>query len=81
MPLTSEKPLMSRRIWFLDYDIVLRPITLTETNIDDVSLRLNNIGFAVAQFAEWINANKDSSMSDTFPANEVVDYNFRELRL
>jgi len=72
---------MSQQIWLLDYDIIKRPITLTEDIIDDINLRLNNIGCTVAQFAGWLNANKDSSMSDAFPANELIDYNLREIRL
>lgn len=72
---------MSQQIWLLNYDIAKRPITLPDSMIDDINRRLHALDINIDQFAEWINANRDSAMTSAFPANEVVDFVFRDTHI
>jgi DNA-binding Xre family transcriptional regulator len=72
---------MPQQLWLLNYDIVMRPISIPGDMIDDINLRLERLGLSIARLTERISANRDSTMSAGFPENELLDYRFQDIHL
>ncbi|WP_080797446.1 helix-turn-helix domain-containing protein [Arabiibacter massiliensis] len=64
------------QVWLMHFDVVERPIRVPEGMAADMARNLAEMGVTTEGLAAFLNANVDSQMSDSFPANEmlVVDY-------
>lgn len=60
------------QVWFLQYDVIERPVAVPEGMARDIALNFDSMHIAPKQVAEFINANIDSEMSTAFPANQVI---------
>lgn len=60
------------QVWFLQYDVIERPVSVPEGMARDIALNFDSMHITLKQVAEFINANVDSEMSTAFPANQVI---------
>lgn len=64
------------QVWLMQYDVVERPVRVPGDMARDIAANLDKMGASPADLVELVNANIDSQMSPSFPANEMiaVDY-------
>lgn len=63
---------MINQLWLFHYDAAIRPVKLPDEMIDDMNEKLNSCNTSYEQFAEQINKNADSELSEDFAPNEVL---------
>lgn len=67
---------MINQLWLFHYDAAIRPIKLPDEMIDDINEKLNSCNTSYEQFAEQINRNADSELSEDFAANEILSLEY-----
>ena len=74
---TMDKSRLVDQVWFLQYDVIERPVDVPEGMARDLALNFDSMHVTPSQVTELVNANIDSEMSSAFPANQIVamDYN------
>lgn len=60
------------QVWFLQYDVIERPVEVPEGMAAEISHNFDAMHVAPKQVAAFINSNIDSEMTAAFPANEVI---------
>ena len=71
------------QVWLMHFDVVQRPVRVSAEMAEDITRNLNEMGVTTGDLATFLNANVDSEMSKSFPANEMlaVDYDGRRRML
>ena len=69
---TIERSRLVDQVWFLQYDVIERPVTVPEGMARDIALNFDSMHVTSRQVADLINANIDSEMTSAFPANQVI---------
>ena len=68
----AEDGAMREQLWFMHYDVNARPVVISEGMAADMADSFAAVGATPKSIAAQINANIDSEMSPSFPANEML---------
>ena len=60
------------QVWFMHYDVNVRPVTLAADMAADMAASFAALGVGAEDVSAHLNANIDSEMSASFPANEML---------
>ena len=60
------------QLWLIQYDVIERPVRLTEQNTGQIRRLMEQNHIAIPQLIQLMNSNIDSEMDDSFPPNEYV---------
>lgn len=66
--------IFSQQLWLIHFDVVTRPIIIPDVVIDDINNRITHLGISRKEFIKLVNANQDSGLNNSFPPNELVEY-------
>ena len=60
------------QLWFIHYDVAVRPVEVPAGMTAELAAAYDELGVTPAAIAAHLNANIDSGMPDSFPANELL---------
>ncbi len=69
---TIDADRLIEQVWLLQLDVIERPVAVPEAMASDIKLHFDSMHISGAQVAAHINANLDSELTESFPANRVV---------
>lgn len=69
---TMDAGRMVDQVWLMQFDVIERTVDVPGAMAADIARNLGGMGVSVGQLVEFANANIDSQMPRTVPANEVV---------
>ena len=61
--------------WFLQFDVIERPVEVPQGMADDLRAHFQELGMDASRIAIYVNANYDSELDDSVPANQVIRVN------
>lgn len=73
---TADPDRLINQVWFMQFDVVLRPVKTSVDMAKDIRENFKAIGKTLGEITDFINENVDSDTNENFPVNQITVMNY-----